>query len=37
MIRLVDDNGGIMKGGLAHVGKVGVATDKRSCTSCRAS
>src|ERR687890_866310 len=33
--RAVDDSGGIMKGGLAQVGKVGAATVRRSCTNCR--
>src|ERR671914_1945924 len=35
MIRLVDDSGGIMKGGLAQVGRVGAAAVRRSCTNCR--
>src|SRR5258708_35230725 len=36
MIRLVEDNGGIMKGGAAHVGRLLVASAIRSLTSCRA-
>ena len=36
MIRLVEDNGGIMNGGAAHVGRVLVASAIRSLTSCRA-
>src|SRR3981081_4936755 len=36
MIRLVEDNGGIMNGGAAHVGKLLVASAIRSLTSCRA-
>jgi hypothetical protein len=36
-IRLVDESGGSMTGGLAQVGRLGVAPVKRSCTSCRAS
>src|SRR5918992_4966740 len=35
--RAVDDSGGIMKGGLAQVGKLGDAAVRRSCTNCRAS
>ena len=34
--RLVVDVGGIMNGGAAHVGSVGVTASTRSCTSCRA-
>src|SRR5215217_4440514 len=37
MTRLVDDRGGIIQGGLAQVGKLGEASDRRSCTNCRAS
>ena len=37
MIRLVADSGGIIHGGLAQVGSVGVTCARRSCTSCRAS
>src|SRR5918994_2918505 len=37
MTRLVDDSGGIMKGGLAQVGKLGAVAVMRSCTNCRAS
>ena len=33
MIRLVAESGGIMNGGLAHVGSVGVTCAMRSCTS----
>src|SRR5215208_1983169 len=36
MIRLVAERGGIMKGGLAHVGRVGVSCAMRSATSWRA-
>src|SRR6185312_12911722 len=36
MIRLVEDRGGIMKGGAAQVGSVLVASAIRSLTSCRA-
>ena len=36
MIRLVADSGGIIHGGLAQVGRVGVTWAIRSCTSCRA-
>ena len=36
MIRLVADSGGIIHGGLAQVGRVGVTCASRSCTSCRA-
>src|SRR5919204_4608597 len=36
MIRLVDDSGGIMNGGLAQLGSVGVTCATRSCTSWRA-
>ena len=36
MIRLVAESGGIMNGGLAQVGSVGVTCAMRSCTSCRA-
>src|SRR5918998_3742940 len=35
MTRAVDDSGGIMKGGLAQVGKLGASAVKRSCTNCR--
>jgi hypothetical protein len=34
MIRLVADSGGIIQGGLAHVGRVGVTCASRSWTSC---
>src|SRR5919112_6669104 len=37
MTRLVDDRGGIIQGGLAQGGKLGEASDRRSCTNCRAS
>src|SRR5918994_3646805 len=37
MTRLVEESGGIMKGGLAQVGKLGAAAVMRSCTNCRAS
>src|SRR5829696_3817368 len=37
MTRLVDDRGGIIQGGLAQVGRLGEASDRRSCTNCRAS
>src|SRR3954466_1424505 len=36
MIRLVDDTGGIMNGGAAHVGRVGTTVCMRSETSWRA-
>src|SRR5215211_6757530 len=36
-IRLVDDRGGIIQGGLAQVGRLGDASVRRSCTNCRAS
>src|SRR4029079_16622245 len=36
MIRLVDDSGGIIQGGLDHVGRVGVTCASRSWTSCLA-
>src|SRR3954453_19522737 len=36
MIRLVDESGGIIQGGLDHVGRVGVTWAIRSCTSWRA-
>jgi hypothetical protein len=36
MMRLVDDSGGIIHGGLAQVGSVGVIWAMRSWTSCRA-
>src|SRR5919202_6831444 len=36
MIRLVDDSGGIIHGGLAQLGSVGVICAMRSCTSWRA-
>ena len=36
MIRLVEDNGGIMNGGAAQVGRLLVASAIRSLTSCRA-
>ena len=36
MIRLVEDSGGIMNGGAAHVGRLLVASAIRSLTSCRA-
>ena len=36
MIRLVADSAGIMNGGLAQVGSVGVIWASRSATSCRA-
>ena len=36
MIRLVAESGGIIQGGLAQVGRVGVTWAMRSCTSCRA-
>ena len=36
MTRLVADSGGIIHGGLAQVGRVGVTWAIRSCTSCRA-
>ena len=36
MIRLVAESGGIIHGGLAQVGRVGVTWAMRSCTSCRA-
>ena len=32
-MRLVADSAGIMNGGLAQVGSVGVICDRRSCTS----
>src|SRR5919107_4229239 len=35
MTRAVEDRGGIMKGGLAQVGRVGAAAVRRSCTNCR--
>ena len=35
MTRLVADSGGIMNGGAAHVGSVGVTLSMRSWTSCR--
>src|SRR5918992_1264106 len=35
MTRAVEDSGGIMKGGLAQVGRVGAAAVRRSCTNCR--
>src|SRR5919112_5382486 len=37
MIRLVEERGGIIQGGLAQVGKLGEASVRRSCTNCRAS
>jgi hypothetical protein len=33
MMRLVAESAGIINGGLAQVGSVGVICDKRSCTS----
>src|SRR6476659_6533958 len=36
MMRLVAESAGIMNGGLAHVGRVGVICERRSCTSWRA-
>ena len=36
MTRLVEDRGCMMKGGVAHVGRVGVTSARRSLTSCRA-
>jgi hypothetical protein len=36
MIRLVADKAGIMKGGLAQVGRVAVICPIRSATTCRA-
>ena len=35
-IRLVEDSAGIMNGGLAQLGRVGVISARRSATSCRA-
>src|ERR687897_152465 len=37
MTRLVEERGGIIQGGLAQVGRLGDASDRRSCTNCRAS
>src|SRR5215207_1679114 len=37
MTRLVEESGGIIQGGLAQVGRLGDASDRRSCTNCRAS
>src|SRR3990170_2984219 len=37
MQRLVADSGGNITGGAAQVGSVGVASETRSCTTCRAS
>ena len=37
MTRLVVDNAGMMIGGLAQVGSLGVTVFRRSATSCRAS
>ena len=36
MIRLVAESGGIINGGAAQVGSVGVTCARRSCTSWRA-
>jgi hypothetical protein len=36
MMRLVAESAGIMNGGLAQVGRVGVICERRSCTSWRA-
>ena len=36
MVRAVDDSGGMMTGGAAHVGSCGAAMASRSCTNCRA-